>query len=131
MRKMFTALNLWNQIYQETGKGLKKELPWLTKVYTQELQPSLKNLDTAFQNFFKGVSKHPKVILVLESPVKSKIITGDYFTFKCKSKKQSTIYPQHFQVCDSLIKFPEIDEIIAKIHDLAFRPERMSNRYSW
>jgi putative transposase len=62
----------WNKTYEETGKGLsytkcanqlpvlKKELPWLTEVASQVLQQSLKNLDTAFKNFFIGTGRHPR-----------------------------------------------------------------------
>jgi putative transposase len=62
----------WNKTYEETGKGLsytkcanqlpvlKKELPWLTEVASQVLQQSLKNLDTAFKNFFRETGRHPR-----------------------------------------------------------------------
>ncbi len=80
----------WNKAYEETGKGLsytkcanqlptlKKELPWLTEVASQVLQQSLKNLDTAFKNFFRGTGRHPR--------------------FKSKHRKQSATYPQGFKV---------------------------------
>ncbi|MEA5522373.1 IS200/IS605 family element RNA-guided endonuclease TnpB [Limnoraphis robusta] len=98
----------WNKTYEETGKGLsytkcanqlpalKKELPGLTEVASQVLQQSLKNLDTAFKNFFRGTGKHPR--------------------FKSKHRRQSATYPQGFQVSSSLIKLPKLGEIKAKVH---------------
>ena len=62
----------WNDAYEKTGKGLtynscsaqltqlKKELDWLKEVDSTALQNSLKNLDSSFKNFFKGLRKHPK-----------------------------------------------------------------------
>jgi putative transposase len=67
---------------------LKQEFPWLKEVYSQGLQQSLKHLDKAFKNFFKGTGRHPR--------------------FKCKHKKQSITYPQHFKVTDSKIILPKI-----------------------
>jgi putative transposase len=101
-------LNEWNTAYQETGKGLnycicanqlpalKHELPWLKEVASQVLQQSLKNLDTAFKNFFKGRGRHPR--------------------FKSKHRKQSATYPQGFQVNGQTIKLPKLGEVKAKIH---------------
>lgn len=40
--------------------SLKKERPWLSKVNSQTLQVVLKDLDTAYQNFFEKRSKFPK-----------------------------------------------------------------------
>lgn len=98
----------WDKTYEETGEGLnytkcanqlpsvKKELPWLTEVASQPLQQSLKNLDTAFKNFFKGTGRHPR--------------------FKSKQGKQSVTYPQGFKVADHTIKLPKLGEVKAKIH---------------
>ena len=58
--------------YQATGKGLdykscakeltalKKGLPWLKEPDSTSLQRSLKNLDDAYDRFFKGQNKFPK-----------------------------------------------------------------------
>lgn len=59
-------LNRRKTTYKETGKGLsynacskeltslKNELPWLKEVDATALQASLRNLDTAYKNFFTG-----------------------------------------------------------------------------
>lgn len=59
-------LNRRKTTYKETGKGLsfkecsreltalKKELPWLKEVDSTALQAAVKNLDTAYKNFFSG-----------------------------------------------------------------------------
>jgi transposase len=68
------ALNLCNEIYRQTGKGLgrtaiNKELPklkkaedtsWLGDCYSQCLQSTTLNLTKAFKNFFEGRAKYPK-----------------------------------------------------------------------
>jgi putative transposase len=65
------ALNLNNETYKATGKGLsrqgyndrlpelKKEFPWLVECYSQVLQSVSLNLSQAFINFFEGRAKYP------------------------------------------------------------------------
>jgi putative transposase len=60
------------KVYEETGKGLsyedcanelpalKEEFDWLKKSHSQVLQQSLKDLETAYQRFFK---KHSAAII--------------------------------------------------------------------
>ena len=55
-----------------------REFEWLKEVNSQTLQSSLRNLDVAFQRFFKKKSGYPR--------------------FKKKSKKQSAIFPQNNKV---------------------------------
>jgi putative transposase len=95
----------WSNTYKETGlglsyvkcanqlPGLKHRKPWLTEVASQVLQQSLKNLETAFKNFFKGIGRYPR--------------------FKSKHRKQSVTYPQGFKLNQSTIKFPKLGEIKA------------------
>src|SRR5690625_3256811 len=64
-------LNLWNETYKETGKGLsytkcsgkltklKKELEWLKEVDSIALQTSLRDLADSFDRFFKQQNKAP------------------------------------------------------------------------
>lgn len=88
--------------YQETGKGmryhecaldlarLKKELAyaWLKEADSQALQQSLRDLDTAYQNFFKGHCQYPR--------------------FKSKYDKQSYRYPQRFKLDGDRIYLPKV-----------------------
>jgi putative transposase len=79
------ALNLNNETYKVTGKGLsrqgyndrlprlKKEFPWLVECYFQVLQSVSLNLSQAFIHFFEGRAKYPN--------------------FKSKYGKQSIQYP--------------------------------------
>ena len=102
------SLNLNNETYKETGKGLsrqvyndrlpalKKEFPWLAECYSQVLQSVSLNLSRAFVNFFEGRAKYPN--------------------FKSKHGKQSIQYPQNVKLSDSSIKLPKIGEIKAKLH---------------
>ncbi|EAW34235.1 Transposase [Lyngbya sp. PCC 8106] len=102
------ALNLNNEIYKATGKGLsrqeynnrlpglKKEFPWLAECYSQVLQSVSLNLSRAFINFFEGRTKYPN--------------------FKGKHGKQSIQYPQHVKLLDGVIKLPKIGEVKAKFH---------------
>jgi putative transposase len=95
------ALNVCNQTYKETGKGisrtglnallpkLKKEYEWLkTDVYSQSLQQTTLNLSRAFINFFEKRAKYPR--------------------FKCKQGKQSVGFPQHTSIQNDYLKLPKI-----------------------
>ena len=102
------GLNLINQTYKETGKGLssydikkqipdlKKEREWLKLTYSQCLQQVCINLNTAFTNFFQGRARYPK--------------------FKSKHGKQSIQYPQNVEVKEDCLKFPKLGEIKAVLH---------------
>ncbi|MFO7092693.1 RNA-guided endonuclease InsQ/TnpB family protein, partial [Limnospira platensis] len=66
------ALNLCQETYLKTGKGLsrgyiqgllpglKKEYPWLTDAYSQSLQVVALNLSTAYKNFFEKRAQLPR-----------------------------------------------------------------------
>jgi putative transposase len=102
------SLNLCQQTYKDTGKGLsrsaiqgllpnlKKEYPWLTNSYSQSLQVVALNLSTAYKNFFDKRGGFPR--------------------FKSKHDRQSASYPQNVKVLEGSIKFPIIGEVKAKIH---------------
>ena len=102
------GLNLINQTYKETGKGLssydikkqipslKKEYEWLKLTYSQCLQQVCINLNTAFTNFFQKRARYPK--------------------FKSKHGKQSIQYPQNVEVKENSLKFPKLGEIKAVLH---------------
>lgn len=102
------SLNLTNETYKETGKGLsrfaiqkaitelKKEHEWLNELYSQSLQVVALNLSRAFINFFEKRASYPK--------------------FKSKHGKQSLSYPQNVKVLEGAIKFPKMGEVKAVIH---------------
>lgn len=102
------CLNLMNQTYKETGKGLsgyevkklipqlKKEHEWLSLTYSQCLQQACLNLGVAFNNFFEKRAKYPR--------------------FKSKHNKQSIQYPQNVKVLENCLIFPKIGEVKAIIH---------------
>ncbi len=102
------ALNLTNETYKATGKGLsrfaiqkeitnlKKEYEWMKEPYSQCLQVVALNLSRAFINFFEGRSSFPN--------------------FKAKHKKQSISYPQNVSIVDGGLKFPKMGIIHAKLH---------------
>ncbi|QSV54693.1 MAG: IS200/IS605 family element transposase accessory protein TnpB [Dolichospermum sp. UKL201] len=101
-------LNLMNQTYQETGKGLsgyeikkiipqlKKEHEWLSLTYSQCLQQVCLNLGVAFNNFFEKRAKYPM--------------------FKSKHGKQSIQYPQNVKITDNQLILPKIGKVSAIIH---------------
>ena len=92
------ALNLSEQTYRKTGKGLsrnaiqsllpslKKEYDWLGLCYSQCLQAVALNISTAYKNFFEK--------------------RGGYPRYKSKKGKQSISYPQKVKVEDDHLKFP-------------------------
>ncbi|XWK91505.1 MAG: RNA-guided endonuclease TnpB family protein [Phormidium sp.] len=106
------ALNLCNETYKETGKGLtqialNKVLPklkkaedtaWLGECYSQVLQSTTLNLTKAFKNFFDKRAKFPR--------------------FKSYYGKQSCQYPQNCQVVENGVKVPQVGVIKAGIHRL-------------
>ena len=98
-------LNLMNETYKETGKGLsgyevkkiipqlKKEHEWLSSTYSQCLQKVCLNLGVAFNNFFEKRAKYPK--------------------FKSKHGKQSIQYPQNVKITDNQLILPKIGKVSA------------------
>lgn len=106
------ALNLCNETYKETGKGLSqvalnKVLPklkksegteWLKECYSQVLQSTTLNLTKAFKNFFEKRAKYPR--------------------FKSYHGRQSAQYPQNCQIVENGVKVPQVGVIKASIHRL-------------
>lgn len=102
------ALNLVNETYKDTGKGLgrfaiqkaitdlKKEYEWMGEPYSQCLQVVALNLSRAFVNFFERRAGYPG--------------------FKSKHQRQSISYPQNVKVIDGGIKFPKIGKVDAVLH---------------
>ena len=102
------CLNLMNQTYKDTGKGLsgyqvkkqipqlKKEYEWLKLTYSQCLQQVCLNLGVAFNNFFERRAKYPR--------------------FKSKHGKQSIQYPQNVKRVDDSLRLPMIGDIKAIFH---------------
>ncbi len=102
-------LNKTNNQYEETGKGmtycqmakdltlLKKlsEYEWLTDATAATLQQSLKNLETAFKNFFAKRARFPK--------------------FKSKHRKQSIRYPESCSIRNNGLKLPKLGIVKAKL----------------
>ena len=102
-------LNKTNTQYQETGKGMTycqmakdltqlKKLPdyeWLQEVTAATLQQSLKNLETAFKNFFTKRARFPK--------------------FKGKHKKQSIRFPESCSIRNNGLKLPKMGIVKAKL----------------
>lgn len=97
------CLNLMNQTYIDTGKGLsgyevkkqiphlKKEYEWLKLSYSQCLQQVCLNLGVAFNNFFERRAKYPR--------------------FKSKHGKQSIQYPQNVKRINDCLKLPMIGNV--------------------
>jgi putative transposase len=89
--------------YEKTGKSpscfdlmkevtkLKKDLPWLSKVNSQSLQVSLRNLDNAYTKFFKEHKGFPK--------------------FKNKNSQQSFSCPQLVKLNEKYLSIPKIKDI--------------------
>jgi len=105
-----------NNQYKETGKGLNycemaKDLTQLKKLpdylFLQEataatLQQSLKNLESAFKNFFQKRARFPK--------------------FKSKHKKQSIRYPESCSIKGNGVKLPKLGIVKARI------PKKISSK---
>jgi len=68
----------------------RNEFHWLKEVNSQSLQVSLKNLESAYGNFFHKRSRFPN--------------------FKSKKSKNSFTIPQHIKIIDSKIYFFKFSE---------------------
>ncbi len=102
------ALDLTQQTYRETGKGLsyhalavrlprlKQEFEWLKDAHSQVLQQSLQNLACAFDNFFAKRAKYPR--------------------FKKKHHRQSIQYPQSVKLNGNRIYLPKVGWVKCIVH---------------
>lgn len=102
-------LNKSNFQYKETGKGLSycdmakdltqlkklEDYSWLKDATAAALQQSLKNLESAFKNFFQHRARFPK--------------------FKSKHGKQSVRYPESCSIKGEGLKLPKLGIVKAKI----------------
>ena len=86
-------------------KNLKKEFEWLKEVDSTSMQSSLKNLDTAYQNFFRRVKQGD--------------IKAGFPKFKSKKeskKSYKTKYTNNnIQVFDNKIKLPKLGLVKCKV----------------
>ncbi|MGY6528320.1 MAG: IS200/IS605 family element RNA-guided endonuclease TnpB [Cyanobacterium sp.] len=106
------ALNLTNETYKATGKGLsrneiinklpelKKEFEWLTQVPSQALQQVALDLSSAFLHFFEKRAKFPK--------------------FKKKGNKQSVRFPQGIKLDGDYLTLPKLKKVYCKVSRLPF-----------
>ena len=92
-RKSISKYDLIKQL-----PDLKKEFDFIKECPSQSLQTALMNLDTAYQNFFKGKGQFPK--------------------FKNKYKKQSLAFPQGYKISfeNSTIELPKLKSIAVDFH---------------
>jgi len=107
------ALNLTNETYKATGKGLsrndiinllpslKKEHEWLTEPPSQCLQQAALDLSSAFLNFFEKRAKYPN--------------------FKKKEQKQSIRFPQKIKLDGSYLTLPKLGKVYCKVSRVASR----------
>lgn len=90
-KKQYLETNKSDTYYKQALKltelKKKEETIWLKEVNSQTLQTSLKNLEVAYLNFFRGNSQYPK--------------------FKSKYNKNSFTVPQHVRIEDKHIFFPK------------------------
>lgn len=84
------TLNLGKCSSALTSLKKQKEYEWLNEVNSQSLQASLKNLETAYGNFFAKRTKFPK--------------------FKKKSNTNAYICPQHIKIIKNSIQVPKFKE---------------------
>ncbi|MGY6528396.1 MAG: IS200/IS605 family element RNA-guided endonuclease TnpB [Cyanobacterium sp.] len=104
------ALNLTNETYKATGKGLsrneiinklpelKKEFEWLTEAPSQALQQVALDLSSAFLNFFEKRAKFPN--------------------FKKKGNKQSARFPQGIKLEGDYLTLPKLKKVYCKVSRL-------------
>jgi putative transposase len=88
----------YNTLATKFLQDLKEEFPWLKETHSQVLQSSLKNLDRAYQNFFKNHFGFPK--------------------FKKKYDHQSISFPQYVRINfnKSIVRIPKLGNISCVFH---------------
>lgn len=101
-RKVEYLNNKKNLNYHDDAKtltNLKEEdgYKWLNNINAQSLQQSLRNLEVAYQRFFKKVSAFPK--------------------FHSKKNKQSFRIPQHFSIKENKLYIPKLKSGIEIVCD--------------
>ncbi|WP_288883373.1 RNA-guided endonuclease TnpB family protein [Pedobacter panaciterrae] len=95
--------NYYQQAASMTQLKKKVETQWLKEVNSQSLQAALRNLDTAFLNFFRGHARFPR--------------------FKSKRKRNSFAVPQFVVVHDHKVYFPKFKEGIRLIEHREIKGE--------
>lgn len=90
-----TSTNYYTQSSILTSLKKENETQWLNEVNSQSLQSSLRNLETAYVNFFRGTAKFPR--------------------FKSKRRKNSFTIPQHTSLENNRIYIPKFKEGIKVI----------------
>ena len=85
-----TSLNYYDNARTLTKLKKDEEFVWLKEVNSQSLQASIRNLDTAYKNFFNKQNKFPK--------------------FKSKYNRQSFKVPQNVLVDDDKLVIPKFKE---------------------
>src|ERR1700722_13596202 len=83
-----TSLNYYDNAKALTVLKQEEQFSWLNGINSQSLQASVKNLDTAYRNFFKKQNRYPQ--------------------FKKRGNRQSVKIPQNFQIKDNLLFIPKL-----------------------
>jgi putative transposase len=83
-----TSLNFYDQCKSLTKLKQDKQFSWLNGINSQSMQAALRNLDTAYRNFFAKRTKFPK--------------------FKKRGNRQSVKIKQNFRVEDNLLYIPKL-----------------------
>lgn len=103
LRKAKYEVDKSNMNYYECAKELtllKKENKWLKEVDSTALQQSLRNLDAAFQNFFRRVKNKEK---------------PGYPKFKSKKNRHKSYRTTQVKVLDNKIQLPKLGLVKCKI----------------
>ncbi len=88
--KSITYFDQNNQLVHLKGE---EATSWLKEIHSQVLQQALKNLDTAFQNFFQNIKSGRK---------------PGFPRFKCKGVRDSFRYPQGIKLNEDNVYLPKI-----------------------
>jgi putative transposase len=94
------SLNYYDNAKVLTELKNSEEYSWIKEINSQSLQTSLKNLDGAYNNFFKFNKGFPK--------------------FKSKKSKNSFTVPQYVKLVKGKLKIPKFDEPIDLILSRTF-----------
>jgi len=113
-----TSLNYYSCADNLTLLKLEEEFVWLKEADSQVLQQSLKDLETAFQNFFRMNKEHtlPPVGKKPRKDGTQRVPAKGYPAFHSKHDDQSIRYPQRVTVDGQSVYLPKVGHVEAVIH---------------
>ena len=93
-----------------------EQYSWLKEVYSHALRAALRNLDTAYQKFFKAKMEGKAVPIIRNGKLTGRLMYEPRFKSK-RENSQSVTFPDNVKVVDGQLKLPKFKTAIKiKMH---------------